>query len=152
MHVCVYPRVLDALATARLLPSASFRRHNFSRLIIAVNHCCLPTVFLPSSPFVPLPAAAHAAQSQISYSQAQRVELHIRDGVKRRAVDGLAARSDEDCCLAPTRSAGDILVVSTERTFGADQFVRCRPVGSCADFTVSRSFTPTQSEITFCLQ
>lgn len=84
MHVCVYPRVRDALATPRFLPSAPFRRHNFSGLIIAVNHCCLPTVFLPSSPFVPLPAAAHAAQSQISYSQAQRVELRMRDGVKRR--------------------------------------------------------------------
>lgn len=90
---------------------SSFRRHNFSKLIIAVNHCCLPIVFffffLPSSPFVPLPTAAHTAYSQISYSQApQRAPLHMRarESVKRGGrgfevlLMGFAACFDGDSC------------------------------------------------------
>lgn len=45
IKTCQLPSVLDALQTPRLLPSAFFRRHDFCRLIITVNHCCLPTVF-----------------------------------------------------------------------------------------------------------
>lgn len=62
-----------------LVPSAQLRKANYSRQSLPS-----PLGFLPSSPFVPLLAAAHAAYSQISYIQAKRVELHMRDGVKRR--------------------------------------------------------------------
>lgn len=69
VHVCVFPSAADT-PTTRLLTSASFRLHNFNRLIITVNHWHRPVAFFfPSSThFVPLPAAAHAAWSQISCS------------------------------------------------------------------------------------
>ncbi|TNN78330.1 hypothetical protein EYF80_011570 [Liparis tanakae] len=40
------------------------------------------------SPFVPLPAAAHAAYSQISYSRAQRAADERRNEKKKRGFKG----------------------------------------------------------------
>lgn len=73
MQVCVHPSVLDALTTPQLLPSASFRRHNFSRLIIAVNHCCLPTVFYPAAPLCPCPLPPTLLRARLA--TARRNEL-----------------------------------------------------------------------------
>lgn len=78
MHVGVHPSVLDALTTPQLLPSAQLQQANYSRQSLLSPHS-----FLPSSPFVPLPTAAHTAQSQISYSLAQRA-AYERERVKRR--------------------------------------------------------------------
>lgn len=86
-----------------LVPSAQLQQANYSR-----QSPLSPHSFLPSSPFVPLPAAAHAAQSQISYIQAQWVELHMRPNEKRRdarVVDVLTVCFDGDGCLAPVRNA-----------------------------------------------
>lgn len=76
VFVC-FPSVADTPATLRLLPSASFRRHNCKWLIITVNHCRSPVVFFfarrqpPLCPCPPPPTPL----SQISYSQAQRWRL-----------------------------------------------------------------------------
>lgn len=73
VFVC-FPSVVGTPATPRLLPSASFRRHNCNRLIITVNHCRRPVVFFfprrqpPLCPCPPPPTPL----SQISYSQARR--------------------------------------------------------------------------------
>lgn len=108
MHVGVHPSVLDALTTPQLLPSAQLQQANYSRQSLLSPHS-----FLPSSPFVPLPTAAHTAQSQISYSLAQRAAYERESEKKRgdsRAVDGLTARFDGDC-LFPIWTADDILLI-----------------------------------------
>lgn len=87
------------------VPSAQLQQANYSRQSLLSPHSFF--FFLPSSPFVPLPTAAHTAYSQISYSQApQRAPLHMRarESVKRGGrgfevlLMGFAACFDGDSC------------------------------------------------------
>lgn len=89
-----------------LVPSAQLQQANYSRQSLLSPHSFF-FFFLPSSPFVPLPTAAHTAYSQISYSQApQRAPLHMRarESVKRGGrgfevlLMGFAACFDGDSC------------------------------------------------------
>lgn len=101
VHVCVYHSVRDCVTNPQLLPSASFRRHNFSKLIIAVNHCCLPTLFFfffyPEAPLCPCPLPPTLLRPRLA--TARRNELSCRwepggsrrEGIQELLIDSLLA-------------------------------------------------------------
>ena len=95
--VCVYPSVLDALTTPQLLPSASFRRHNFSRLIIAVNHCCLPTVFYPAAPLCPCPLPPTLLRARLATARRNELSCIWETGWKEET--GFKSRWWAHCSL-----------------------------------------------------
>lgn len=112
MFVC-FQSAVDTLATPRLLPSASFRRHHFNRLIITVNHRHRPVVFpfprrQPSLCPCPMPPTP---LSQISYSQARRVERRRETGERKEDSEKLTAGLAGDGCPGPVWRSGDFLLI-----------------------------------------
>lgn len=94
----------------QLLPSASFHRHNFSRLIIAVNHRTLPVVFFffyPAASLCPCPLPPTLLRARLDTARHNESSC-ICDG---RAVDRLTAHFDGDCCQATVWSSDDILLI-----------------------------------------
>lgn len=88
VHVCVYLGALDCVTNPQLLPSASFRRHNFSKLIIAVNHCRLLTLFFfffyPEAPLCPCPLPPTLLRARLATARRNELSCRWVPGGRRR--------------------------------------------------------------------